>query len=364
MTNQNDKKDEFIVEVAGTDLSYRSVVLADNTPTALQILKAGGFKNLDQKTVIQILPSGDMEERRPAENCDLAPRKPNRFIIADADCLFRFILDDRHLVWPEDSISEETLRGLGNVKDKAAIFIRREDEVDEALEKGGTLDLGALGTEVLYSKSSRWKLNVQGVKIESEDPEISVSDALRKAEFDPDQGWIIILKSASGKRQVDLDFIIDLREPGIEKLRMTPKEINNGEVMTENRRDFKLLPIDEKHLDEMEADWETVVDGARRWFVFHGYLLPSGYNVDRIDLAIEVPTNYPGGQLDMFYCYPGLTLSGGNVIAQTQTNQSIKGQNFQRWSRHRGRSSPWNPQKDNLITHLGLVEESLLREVG
>ncbi|PHR95135.1 MAG: hypothetical protein COA68_17595 [Oceanobacter sp.] len=364
MTKTIDMKDEYILQIAGTDLNYRSVVVADHTPTALQILKAGGFKDLDQKTVIQILPTGDMEERRPAENCDLASRKPNRFIIADADCLFRFILDDSHLVWPEDSISEEKLRVIGNVNDKADIFIRREDEVDEVLNKGGTLDLTALGTEVLYSKSSRWKLNVQGVKIESVDPEISVSDALRQAEFDPDQGWIIILKSASGKRQVDLDFIIDLREPGIEKLRLTPKEINNGEVIAENRRDFKLLPIDEKHLDEMGADWETIVDGARRWFVYHAYMLPGGYNVEQIDLAVEVPTNYPGGQLDMFFCYPALTLSAGNIIAQTQTIESIKGQSFQRWSRHRGHSSPWNPQKDNLITHLGLVEESLLREVG
>ena len=56
----------------------------------------------------------------------------------------------------------------------------------------------------MNAKNTGWKMNVQGVKIESDIPEISVRDALLKAEFNPDQGWIIILKSASGKRQVDL----------------------------------------------------------------------------------------------------------------------------------------------------------------
>lgn len=364
MTTDKLKKNETIVEIASPDLEFHSIVIADKTPTALQILKAAGYKDLDQKTVIQILPSGDLEERRHAEVCKLSKQKPNRFIISDADRLFRFVLDDRHIVWPEALISEGALRYIGSLKDAAAIFIKREDEKDELIEKGSSIDLSELGTEVLYSKRENWRLNVQGVKIESEDPKISVRDALAKSDIDPDQGWIIILKSASGKRQVELDYIINLREPGIEKLRLTPKEINNGDVTVKTRRDFKLLPSDEKHLNEMDIDWETVLDGGRRWFIFRGYQLPNGFNVSAIDLAIEVPTSYPGAQLDMFYCHPSLTLAAGNTIAQTQASENVIGTSYQRWSRHRGPGSPWNPEKDNLITHLGLVEESISREVS
>ena len=216
----------------------------------------------------------------------------------------------------------------------------------------------------MNAKNTGWKMNVQGVKIESDIPEISVRDALLKAEFNPDQGWIIILKSASGKRQVDLDQIIDLREPGIEKLRLTPKEINNGELMPQSRCDFKLLPCDERYLNDIGCEWETLVDAGRRWFIYHRYPLPSGYNVSMITLAVDVPTSYPGAQLDMFYCYPHLTLKTGAIIAQTQATQQIAANNFQRWSRHRGQSSLWNPASDNLITHLGLVEESFAREVN
>lgn len=358
------KANEIIVEIAGLDLNFRSIIITDTTPTALQILKAAGFKNLDQLVVVQILPSGDLEERRPDEICDLSERKPNRFVVSESDRLFRCVLDDRSVVWPEATILEEILRELGNVKDEFTIFIRREDQEDEPIDKGSSIDLGEVGTEILYSIASGWKINIQGVKIESEVPEISVRMALEKADFNPDQGWIIILKSASGKRQVNLDYVIDLREPGIEKLRLTPKKINNGETMVQNRRDFKLLACDEKYLAKMDCDWETVTEGARRWFIYHNYPLPDGYNVSQVELAIEVPTSYPGAQLDMFYCYPHLTLNSKKGIPQTQATEQISGNNFQRWSRHRGSSSAWNPASDNLITHLGLVEESIVREVN
>ena len=40
---------DMLVEIAGIDLVYRSAVISDTDPKALRILKAGGFKNLDQK---------------------------------------------------------------------------------------------------------------------------------------------------------------------------------------------------------------------------------------------------------------------------------------------------------------------------
>ena len=76
-----------------------------------------------------------------------------------------------------------------------------------------------------------WKLNVQGVIIESPQPEIVVRQAIKQAGFNPDTPWIIVLKVAGEpKREVDLSFVIDLRHKGIEKLRLTPRQINNGEM--------------------------------------------------------------------------------------------------------------------------------------
>jgi hypothetical protein len=206
-----------------------------------------------------------------------------------------------------------------------------------------------------------WKLNVQGVVIESPTPEIVVRQAIKQAGFNPDTPWIIVLKVAGEpKREVDLNFVIDLRHKGIEKLRLTPRQINNGEMAAGLRNDFALLPQDAEHLTHLGLRWETLIDGGRRWLILRNYPLPSGYRSPVADLAIEVPVSYPSAQLDMFYCNPPLALTSGAAIPQTQGVETIVGSRFQRWSRHR----QWDPARDTVATHLALVDESLRREVG
>ena len=206
-----------------------------------------------------------------------------------------------------------------------------------------------------------WKLNVQGVIIESPHPEITVRQAIKDAGFNPDTPWIIILKIAGEpKKEVDLSFVIDLRHKGIEKLRLTPRQINNGEINSPRRVEFALLPQDEQHLNQLGVRWETLVDVGRRWLVIRNYPLPPGYRSIAVDIAIEVPVSYPTAQLDMFYCHPPLALQSGAAIPQTQHMQAITGLPFQRWSRHR----QWDAARDSVATHLALVEESLRREVG
>ncbi len=209
-------------------------------------------------------------------------------------------------------------------------------------------------------KEPPWKLNVQGVVIEVPHPEIIVRDAIKGAGFNPDTPWIIVLKvSGEPKKEVDLSAMIDLRHAGIEKLRLTPRQINNGEMAAPRRVDFALLPQDEAHLDHLAVRRETVLDGGRRWLLIRAYPLPAGYTAATADIAIEVPVSYPGAQLDMFYCHPALALCTGTVIPQTESVETITGLRFQRWSRHR----QWDAARDTLATHLALVDESLCREV-
>ena len=61
------------------------------------------------------------------------------------------------------------------------------------------------------------------------------------AGFDASAGWLAVLKvRGQPKRPVGLGDEIDLTAPGIEKLRLTPKEIRNGEVVV-SRQDFSIL---------------------------------------------------------------------------------------------------------------------------
>jgi hypothetical protein len=211
-----------------------------------------------------------------------------------------------------------------------------------------------------HHREPPWRLNVQGVMIESPHPEIVVRQAIKQAGFNPDAPWIIVLKVAGEpKKEVDLSFVIDLRHKGIEKLRLTPRQINNGEMAASKRVDFALLPQDEEHLDQLGLRWETLVDAGRRWLIIRSYPVPFGYRSPAADVAIEVPVSYPGAQLDMFYCHPPLALHSGAAIPQTQHLEPVTGLLFQRWSRHR----QWDATRDTLATHLALVDESLRREV-
>lgn len=354
---------DHLIEIAGLDLAFKAVGIADRTPTGEQILDAYGMTPRGQYVVLQWLNNGDIEEIRPTENLKPSPDGPARVIIAQADRTFRFTLDDHSMVWPEAEIREATLRKLGRVPHDKLLYLALEDAADRQIEPGTFLDLAKRGSEVIYSRVARWVLNVQGVSVESTQPEISVRDALVRAGFDVETDWIIVLKTASEKKQVNMDYVIDLREPGIEKLRLTPREINNGEVAASIRRDFALTPADHAWLDARGYDWSTVLDMGRRWLILRDVSLPAGYNVPAAVIAMEIPTAYPMAEIDMFYCSPHLARSNGQGIPQTEVTETIGGRPFQRWSRHRGAGAPWRAGKDCVATHLLLVEESLNREV-
>ena len=209
-----------------------------------------------------------------------------------------------------------------------------------------------------------YKLNVQGVVIDWPASTISVREAIKEAGFDAEKEWLIFLKvQGHPKEQVTLDRVIDLTLPGLEKLRLTPKDVTNGEAPVEFDS-FDLLDADEAFLDGLSLEWETVVELQRRWLLVHAIPVPAGYIAATTTIALEVPTNYPSAQIDMFYCYPALELSSGRAIDRTQVRATIKGDEFHGWSRHRGGESTWDPAKDNVSTQFALVDDCIGREVG
>lgn len=352
-----------LVEVAGIDLAFRPVAVGDRTPTGRQILAICSYAPHTDYVVLQWLPGGEIEEIRPEEQINTSGKAAPRLIIAAADRTFRLVLNDRSLEWPEPTISETALRTLGGIDPSQEIYLTREDEADRHMRPGTEADLRQGGTEVFYAKAGEWKLNVQGVVIKSGVPEIRVRDALIRAGFDTEAAWIIVLKTSEGRRQVSMDDVVDLRLPGIEKLRLTPREINNGEVPMQMRRDFVLLASDEAGLAERGIMWSSALDAGRRWLILRDMPLPLGFDVTMATVAMEIPPTYPMAEIDMFYCAPELRLTSGRVIPQTQVTEMVCGRPFQRWSRHRGAIAPWRPNKDSILTHLLLIDASLAREV-
>lgn len=351
------------IEIADATLIFRSVPIDDLTPTGAQLAAAAGFKPAQQVSVLQLLSNGDLEDVRPDEAVDLRHAE-GRFVIVESDRSYRLTIDGQRFDWPCRAVSGGLLRKLGQVPADKGIFLEQSEAADRAIGAHDLVDLDAAGVEAFVTRIKHWKLNVQGVILDVDTPTIGVREAIARAGFNLDQGWQIFLKIAGQpKRPVTLNDTIDLRTPGIEKLRLTPNEVNNGEAPWAPRRDFDLLDADHAHLARLGLRWETVEHLERRWLLFHDYPLPHGYSVTHTLLALEIPPTYPGAQIYGFYAYPPLALASGRVIDNTQLRGTIDQREFHGWSRNRG-SLAWNPAADNVSTQLMLVEAALAKEVG
>lgn len=351
------------IEVAGQNLHFCQVVIHDATPTGAQIGRAAGFTPAQQAVVLQFLPDGGLEDIAPSQIADLSAG--NQFIVVETDRLFFLTINGERFEWPSRMISGAVVRKLGKVQPEDELLLTRVDEPDCMIAPRDLVDLGKGGIEAFVTRKPSWKLSVQGVVLTLHRPTIVVKQALLDAGFDPTKGWqIFLIVKGEPKRVVDLDFTVDLRTPGIEKLRLTPTGVHNGEAAATPRRHFELLEVDERHLNSLGVFWETVVDGASRWLLIRNYQVPPGYLPQMVTLALLIPPTYPTAQIDMFYTSPKLALTTGRPIDRTQVAATICGTPFNGWSRHRGPPTPWNPATDNVITHLALVESAIAKEVG
>lgn len=129
------------------------------------------------------------------------------------------------------------------------------------------------------------------------------------------------------------------------------------------RRQFALPEDDVEFLEAKGWKWETIIDGNTQWLLIHEFAIPSGYNISSTTVAVHVIPGYPTAALDMVYFKPGLSLNSGHAI-KALSPHTIEGEVYQRWSRHRTSANPWRVGLDNIHTHIGLVEEWLLKEVA
>lgn len=348
---------------SGVDLQFHRGEVDDKTPTGSQLAQAAGFKPAQQATVLHFLPDGELEDIRPTETVTLTTDE-ERFVIVESDRSFRFTVDGERFDWPVRVISGGTVRKLGHIPDDRELLLDCEDERDKIIARHELVDLDRPGVETFKSRKRQWELNVQGVPVISDAPSIVVRNALVDAGFDPNAGWLIFLKvHGQPKRPVTLNDTVDLTQPGIEKLRLTPDHVGNGEAAPPTRA-FDLLDADEEHLNRLGFRWETIIEAdQRRWLLIHNYPVPDGFTTKLTLLALEIPPTYPHAALYGFYAFPPLGLASDGAIPNTQLRGTIRGQEFHGWSRNRG-AVEWNPIRDNVAIQLTLVDEAMAKETG
>ncbi len=336
--------------------------LDDASPTGAQILAAAALRPAGDYALVHWPSQGPTSEIGLDEVIMPKASGPAlEFFATKADGVCYFMVDEERYVWA-GPLDEEIIRRIARVNPNQDIWKERMQQEDRLLTAGEVVNLNREGVERLYTRRRSWMLDVQGEKTEWEQPQVIVREALLKAGIDPTKPWIIILKAKDDpKREVGIDDIIDLTQPGIERLRLRPKDVTNGDGFHDPRREFSVLSKDEAFLDASGFRWHTEIDG-QRWLIVENYPLPAGYNVATCRVAVDVPPDYPSAKLDMFYCDPPLAVNGV-APGQTEARQSIGGVMFQRWSRHRPEGS-WAPATDSLSTHFAVIEESIGREVG
>ncbi|MCE5175792.1 MAG: E2/UBC family protein [Bacteroidales bacterium] len=120
------------------------------------------------------------------------------------------------------------------------------------------------------------------------------------------------------------------------------------------KKDFQLPEEDVIFLDGLGLSWEAINDHNMQWIIVHDYPVISGYNNEKVSIAVKIETGYPRTQLDMAYFYPALQRLDGKTI-NAICDQIIDGKQFQRWSRHRTPTNPWREGVDDLSTHMALI---------
>ncbi|WP_122501710.1 multiubiquitin domain-containing protein [Pseudomonas viridiflava] len=364
MKDLQDEQRSITINIGDENLNYREVIIHDRTPTGQQIALAAGFKPDDEAIVLMLLPVG-IEDVSPNESIGTVANG-QRFIVAASDRTYNFTVDGVRFPWLRSTVTGEVVRKLADVPSNKRLLLECEDEADLEIQNGATVDLDVLGTERFITRPGVWKLNVQGTILDIHSPTISVRNAVALAGLDPNGNWLIFLKvEGQEKRALQMSDVIDLTTPGIEKLRLTPADVSNGESASTSLRQFDILPADESFLDLMGHRWETRVETVpgsepRRWLVIKDYVLPEGYTSEKVNLALDVPAAYPIAQIDMFYLLPGVALCSGLPIPNVQITAVIGGQTFQGWSRHRN----WNPATDSIATQMSMVDGCLHKEVG
>lgn len=216
-------------------------------------------------------------------------------------------------------------------------------------------------------EARRYRIRIDREKHIVEGPSITGREILALAGKAPVERFRVDQKLRGGATEkVELDEEVDLRRPGVERFMTLPLDQTEGEVAEAASlvRDFRLPEDDEAHLDARGLPWETVRGGNQAWVIIHDFHVPSGYARTRATLAVLISPGYPDAPLDMCFFHPALQLASGRSIGRTEARQVIRGQVFQRWSRHRTAQNPWRPGVDSLSTHLALVEEWLAREVA
>ncbi len=203
----------------------------------------------------------------------------------------------------------------------------------------------------------KYIIKINGKKFTVEQEKISREDILKLVDKDPDKHRLRMF-TKDGKVILKEGEIVDLTQCGVERFVYEPLDCKEGFVANVS---IELPKGDSDFITACEYKVDLIKEGNLNWLIFRDFKIPNGYNVKVADAAILIPPHYPATQLDMIYFNPPLARKDGKQIS-TLSNQTIEGKTYQRWSRHRTPLNKWNPEIDDIQSHLDLMKSCLIAE--
>lgn len=145
MSTQTQKHEKANIEIAGTDLLFRTVSLNDESPSGGQLAHAAGFSATQYVCVLQLRNDKQLEDVRTVESVSLVDGR--RFIIAESDRSYRLAMDGETLDWPNRFITAATIRKLAGVPNDKAVYLEHADTANRLLAEDEIVDLAEPGVE-------------------------------------------------------------------------------------------------------------------------------------------------------------------------------------------------------------------------
>jgi len=112
---------------------------------------------------------------------------------------------------------------------------------------------------------------------------------------------------------------------------------------------------------DVEKQGEVIEQpGGWRFLILRSFAVPEGFSAATADILIKLPPTFPDAAPDMFWVYPPMTLSNGAVPQAATVQQSLLGQNWQRFSWHLEKGA-WQPGSSTIRDFVRCVRARLLR---
>ena len=328
------KNGEFKIEVGNSRLVFQPVTLEDPVPTGQQIIKAAGFRPVEEFLAFTVTPDRCLTELGLEKTVDILKNVETRFLIFRNDRSWRVLIDGRRIPWGESAIAGRVLKWLASVNPEThGVWLERRDEPDKLIGDDEMVSLGDSGVE-------RFRTDPLQCLLIEDKTHYWPKDTITTEEIATLGGWdlskgVIEVDADQNERTLKPEEVVKLR-PGIsfgKRLRF-----KRG-LLAMNTRIESELALLRQHFDHVEY----VLENNMHWFKVQSLKMPDGWSPARIPVVFSVTEGYPGAEPYGFFVPVELNLDGTQPTDGEAPNQPPfdKSWRFLSWS-----SVEWQPTAD------------------